>query len=274
MNEVTNPQHGSPHQGVAVRQESAAPVISEGPGALLGAIVQMAKDPAVDVTKLQALLQMQERMEVRQAEIEFGRALARLPPMHVKKSGMIDLTSKEDRAANRQRKPVPFAKWEDIARLIEPMLEAEGFRLMFDSQPRQGDGGGLIVTGTLLHRDGHSKTASMPLALDTGPGRNNLQAMGSSLSYGKRYCTEMLLNIVREGDDDDGMRGGMRFITEPQADELRAMAREVGRQEGPFLQSMFGDTVHSFDEIEDGPGYLAARNTLMALKRRKQGAAS
>jgi hypothetical protein len=28
--------------------------------------------------------------------------------------------------------------------------------------------------------------------------------MGSTLSYGKRYTAEMLLNIVREGDDKDG----------------------------------------------------------------------
>jgi hypothetical protein len=44
----------------------------------------------------------------------------------------------------------------------------------------------------------------MVLQLDTGPGRNQNQAMGSTLSYGKRYTAEMLLNIVREGEDTDG----------------------------------------------------------------------
>jgi len=193
------------------------PVVAEGAGSLLTAIVQMARDPSVDADKLEKLLAMQERMEGREAERQFNLALMRLPPIHVKKNGRIDLTSKEDRAKGLiAQREVPFARWEDMAKVIEPLLEAEGFRLSFNSAPRQGDGGGLVVTGTLLHRDGHSRSASMPLPLDTGPGRNNLQAQGSTLSYGKRYTTEMLLNIVRDGDDDDGKRGGDKFITPEQ----------------------------------------------------------
>ena len=175
-----------------------AVAIQEGPGALLTAIVQMARDPSVDADKMEKLLAMQERMVAREAERQFNQAMMRLPPIHVKKNGTIDLTSKEDRAAGRAGKSVPFAKWEDMAAVVEPLLEREGFRLSFDSIPRPGDGGGLIVTGRLSHRDGHGRTASMPLPLDSGPGRNNLQAIGSTLSYGKRYAAEMLLNIVRE----------------------------------------------------------------------------
>jgi ERF superfamily len=253
---------------LATRPDSP-PTISEGPGALLSAIVQMARDPSVDADKLEKLLAMQERMEARDAERQFNVALMRLPAIHVKKNGMIDLTSKEDRAKSVQRKPVPFAKWEDMAAVIEPLLEPEGFRLSFDSAPRPGEGGGLIVTGTLLHRAGHSRSASMSLALDTGPGRNNLQAQGSTLSYGKRYTTEMLLNIVRDGDDDDGKKGGTKFITEQEAAELRHLMEEVGRQEAPFLERLFAGAVHSVEEIEAGSGYLAAKSTLEGIKQQQ-----
>lgn len=196
------------------------------PRSLLAAIVQLASDPAVDVAKLGALLEMQQRMEVRQGEIEFGQALARLSMKmpRVKKNGTVDLGSGKG--------SYPFAKWEDIDRVIRPLMAEEGFALSFDAQPRQADGGGLIVTGTLLHRDGHSKTASMPLSLDSGPGRNNLQAMGSTLSYGKRYVAEMLLNIVREGDDDDGI--GAQTITEAQRDALIILADNAGADKRKF----------------------------------------
>jgi len=259
---------------VVVMQEASSPAIPEGPGALLAAIVQLAKDPAIDVAKLSALMQMQERMEAREAERRFTDALMRLPPIHVKKNGTIDLTTKEDRAANRPGRSVPFARWEDMAAIIEPLLEAEGFRLSFDSVSRVGEGGGLVVTGTLLHRDGHSRSASMPLALDTGPGRNNLQAMGSTLSYGKRYTTEMLLNIVRDRDDDDGARGGARYITEEQAAELRRLSQEAGRQEGPLLDRLFTGAVRSFEELEVGGAYLATKSTLEGIiaQRAKKGA--
>jgi ERF superfamily len=233
--------------------------VTEGPGALLSAIVQLARDPAVDVTKLQALLGMQERMEARQGEIEFDRALARIAGQmpRVKKNGTVNLGQGKGSYA--------FATWEDMDTIIRPLMASEGFTLSFTSELRNGEGGGLIVTGTLLHRDGHSKSASMPLPLDTGAGRSNIQAAGSTLSYGKRYTAEMLLNIVREGVDDDGKAGGTKFITEEQATELRAMAKSAKREEGPLLDKQFGGTVRSFEEIEVGQGYFAIKSTLHAL---------
>jgi hypothetical protein len=54
----------------------------------------------------------------------------------------------------------------------------------------------------------------MQLPIDSygsGTGRNELQARGGTLAYGKRYTAEMLLNIVREGDDTDGQSGPKGF---------------------------------------------------------------
>jgi hypothetical protein len=70
--------------------------------------------------------------------------------------------------------------------------------------------------------------------------------------------------------DDDGVRGGMKLITEAQADELRALAKEVGREESSFLVDLFGGTVRSFDEMEVGPGHLAALNMLTRLRDQKR----
>ena len=202
-------------QSLPTRQEP----VTEGPGAILAAIVQLAKDPAVDVAKLEALLGMQAKMEAREAEIQFTKALMRLPPMHVQKNGIVSLEGKDGK--NKGQK-YNFAKWEDMNAVIEPMLFQEGFRLLFNTVQRTGDGGGLVITGKLLHEAGHSREASMPLPLDTGQGRNNLQAAGSTLSYGKRYVTEMLLNIVRDGEDDDGKAGGTIPINDEQVSQLLA----------------------------------------------------
>lgn len=266
MNEITKPEPADPHQSVAVRQEGGAPVIAEGPGALLSAIVEMAKDKTVDADKLEKLLAMQERMEGRQAEAMFNQALhaAQQEMPRVAKNGTIRLGEGKGQIA--------FATFEDMDSALRPIMQRHGFSLSFDMQMK--DGGGAVITGTLRHSEGHAKTASIPLALDTGPGRNNLQAMGSTFSYGRRYVTEMFFNIVRTGADDNGKLGGTKFITEPEADELRRLCKEVGRQEGAFLQQMFGDTIHSFEEIEAGAAHTAVQNTLMALRRRQQGARS
>jgi hypothetical protein len=238
--------------------ESTALTVQEGPGALLNAIVQLAKDPAVDVAKLDALLQMQERMERRQSEVEFSRALARLSPKmpRVKKNGRVEL--------GQGKGSYPFARWEDIDRIIRPLMAEEGFTLDFDSQPRSGDGGGLIVTGTLMHRDGFRKSASLPLPLDTGPGRNNLQAMGSTLSYGKRYCAEMLLNIVREGVDDDGVAGGAEPITAEECAELNRGLMETKSDLTAFLTFM---GVSAIPEIQKRD-LTRARNAINQKRQR------
>lgn len=231
------------------------------PGTLLAAIVGMAKDQAVDVLKLKEIMAMQERLEARQAERNFIAAFARLSAKlpRVKKNGTITLG--KDKQSGQDRGSIPFARWEDIDKVIRPLMVEEGFTLSFDSAMRPGEGGGLVVTGTLMHADGHTRTASMPLALDTGPGRNNLQAMGSTLQYGKRYTAEMLLNIVREGVDDDGKLGGTKFVTTEQAAEIRKYLEGTKTDEEVFLRDFF-EVAHVENLSADN--YTAARNMLLA----------
>lgn len=243
-------------------REAATPgpravVVAEAPGSLLKAIVEMAKDPSVNIPALKELMAMQERLEARQAEREFIAAFARLSAdlPRVKKNGTIALVTRE----GKDKGSIPFARWEDVDKIVRPLMVREGFTLSFDSVVRPGEGGGLIVTATLMHRDGHTRTASMPLALDGGPGRNNLQAGGSTLSYGKRYTTEMLLNIVREGEDDDGKLGGTRFITAEQVDELRRYLKATSTDEAAFLQHF---EVASVENLQVA-AYAPARNMLL-----------
>ena len=234
---------------------------ADAPQSLLPAIVQLARDPSVDVTKLQALLDMQVRAEARQAEAEFNRAFSAMEPNlpRVRKNG--DVEYKGQRAFR-------FAKWEDIDTAIRPLLREHGFSLRFDTTPRTGDGGGLIITGTLAHTAGHSVAASMPLPLDTSGGKNNLQGGGSTFSYGKRYTTTMLLNLVFEGEDDDGAAAGAQRISEADSDNLMSLIRETGADQVKFLDFMGAD---SLDRITVAD-YPRAVNALLA-KRKKQGVA-
>lgn len=234
---------------------------------VLSAVIAAASDPSVDVAKMRELLGLQKELMAMQAEQQFNEAFHRLQMEmpRIKKSGAVEYKGKE---------AFKFATWEAIDAAIRPLLQREGFVLSFDTAPRLGDGGGIIVTGTLSHIGGHRRTASIPLALDGSGGKNSIQGMGSTFSYGKRYTATALLNIVTESEDDDGKRGGQRFIQPEAADELRALIKEVGRQEGPFLDRLFAGAVRSCDEIEDGPGYLAARSTLEGIKRQLQAKAS
>lgn len=234
----------------------------------LGMIERAARDQSVDIAKMQTLQEMQFRLLDRHAIQEWHEAVASLPPIRVEKNGTIDLGS--DSKGNR-RGAIPFARWEDMDTVLRPLLGERGLFLTFDSSIRAIEGGGIVVTGTLRHRSSHFISASIALAIDTGPGRNNLQAMGSALAYGKRYTAEMLLNIVRIGVDDDSKTGGMRFITAEQVATLRQKCEEAGRAEDYVLSRAFKQATIldngqwrpplSFEEVQVG-GFEPTYNSL------------
>ncbi len=262
MNEITRVAEESPATEVTVagdREIAHAPQHQAHAASLLNIIARAATDPAVDVVKMQALLDMQERVLAKQAEADFNAAMVRLSAdmPRVKKNGRVELGAGKGSYA--------FATWPDMDKIIRPLMQREGFTLSFDMATKEGGGG--VVTGTLLHAGGHSRTASIPLALDVGAGRNNLQAMGSTLSYGKRYVAEMLLNIVRD-DDDDGATGGKVYIANEQVVELVELCKATKTQEGRFLEVMTSGA-RSMEEVE-AADYTRLKNALMEKRRLQQ----
>jgi|SRR5271165_1508902 len=235
---------------------------AEKPVSLLNIIAEAARNPDTNIANLQALLQMQREVMADQAKIAFSRAEWRLKKdmPQIPKNGTIDLGAKGK---------IKFARWEDMAEVIQPLMDREGFTLSFDTEERAREGGGSVVIGTLTHIDGHHKTARFSLPLDSGPGRNSLQAAGSTLSYGKRYVTELLLNIVRRGEDDDARAAGIRYITAEKKNEIIELMMETKTDTKAFLHHL---GVDSLDEIEQ-KNAPAALNALLA-KKAKMGAKS
>ncbi len=205
------------HDAAVARQEPTA----------LQIISEASRDPQVNVEKLGALLAMKERLDAREAEMAFNRAMAAIAPKmpRVKKNGSIDLG---------RGKPITFARYEDIDEVVRPILVEEGLSMSFTSKPTTG---GVLMTCTLSHVLGHSKSSEMQMPADAGPGRNGLQAIGSARSYAKRYLACDMLNIVTEGADDDARAVG--FVSDRQADAIMDLLVECGAQTDPTVQSAF-----------------------------------
>jgi hypothetical protein len=68
----------------------------------------------------------------------------------------------------------------------------------------------VTITGVLSHRSGHSERDQFVAKADTSGSKNDIQALGSTRSYGQRYTTIALLNIVTKGEDNDGQTAGQR----------------------------------------------------------------
>jgi hypothetical protein len=77
----------------------------------------------------------------------------------------------------------------------------------------------------LAHELGHEEISECPVKSDAGPGRNSTQAEGSGRSYMKRYLTLDMLNIVTEGQDNDGSTA--EPITKDQADTIDTLVTDL-----------------------------------------------
>lgn len=193
---------------------------------MMGLIDKLATNPDVDVVKMQALLEMQLGIWDRMAKMAYSRdfsALSLVLPRIVKKGSVEYEREKGNKAAGMQE-AFKFALLEHVDDVVRPLLPQYGFSISFTTRVREG--GGLISVGTLTHRDGHETVCELPLAIDTSGGKNNLQGMGSTASYGVRYGHKILLNLIMVDEDDDGKGAGAEIIDTEKAAEIDTKLRE------------------------------------------------
>lgn len=190
-----------------------APVQDYG-GGILAVIERAARDPNVDVDKMERLFAMQERVLAQQAKVAFTEAKIamrdELPEVTMK--GMIRIPGKDGKAGQE----TPFARFEDIHDAVTPVLTRHGFDLKFKNG--LAPDGKVRVTTILSHRGGHEEETYFDLPHDSSGSKNSVQAVGSSTSYGKRYGTLSILNIKVSGEDDDGQTASYKDTSgEPMA---------------------------------------------------------
>ena len=205
--------------------EHEPPAVSES-AAIIQVIERAARDPSVNVEKMERLYAMHERAMAARAKAAYSTALAEMQTE-------LPIIAERGRINIGSGKPQMYALWEDINEGIKPVLSRHGFAISFRTG-RQDDK--LTVTGVLSHRDGHSEETTLQLPLDTSGSKNAVQAVGSSTSYGKRYTAAALLNLTSRGEDDDGTAGGAKPISDEQVTLLRERAEEVGADVVKFCQ--------------------------------------
>lgn len=174
---------------VAQRQESAAVIQANEATTVLQVIQKAASDPSCDIEKLERLMAMHERMQAKQAEQQYADAMAAMQQE-------LPAIGERGNAAGRYT----YALWEDINEKLKPILAKHGFSISF-RMPRCDKG--IEVEGVLTHRAGHSERTTIVLPADTSGNKNAVQAVASSVSYGKRYTAGALLNYTTHGEDDD-----------------------------------------------------------------------
>jgi len=241
-----------------IEREMAVTGAAESDSSVLMRLVgQAATDQRFDADKLGKMLEIVRELKRDEAAAAFNEAMSLLQPKlpRIGKDGRVKYKDVDFR----------FATYENIDKAIRPLLAEFGFSLSFDTEfTDKGD----VYVGTISHRMGHSKSSKMRLPADTSGGKNAIQAVGSSDKYARRYLTERLLNLVTEGQDDDG--NGVGLIDQKQLNSLLDMkiaAEMDDRQTLAFLK-LIG--VERFEDINQAAFPIAYR-ALQGKVRAKTG---
>lgn len=215
-------------------------------------IERAARDPAVDIDKLERLMQMKVDADAKQARADFDAAMADMQPE-------LPAIGERGKAVVQGQTRYTFALWEDINTAIKPVLMRHGFALTF----RTSFTDGITVTGVLSHRAGHREETSITLPTDASGSKNAVQAVASSVSYGKRYTAGALLNLTSHGEDDDAYRAAVETISEEQEVLINDMLEATGADKSKFLKWL------KVERVSDIPAKSFA-NVLAQLKAKER----
>lgn len=203
------------------------------PNNMLAVIERASANPDVDVEKMRALLDMQKEIVRYKAEMAFNADFAAM------QSDLPVIAKNGEIKVNGQVRS-KYTLFEEMNEIVKPILKEHGFAVLFKTNSKKGE---VTVSGTLMHREGHREMTELTLEADTSGSKNSVQSIGSSLQYAKRYIMASLLNLTTAGEDDDGKRAAIEYISEKQEADLRAMLDEVkdsskpeGHAEKVFLQ--------------------------------------
>ncbi len=193
---------------------------------------------ADNVSALEALVGLYDRMQAKNAEREFAAAFNQL----MSEMPMIEAT-----------KPVPnkdgttrykYAPLDEIEPKVRPIALRNGFSYSFAEG--KSDAGTVSKILTIQHKGGHSRSNTFTVRRSTPPNANDSQADGNTHSYAKRGAFCDGFGIVVEHDDDARMIG--QPIGQALANDLENRVMLVGADIEAFLKFAGAGT---FPEISD-----------------------
>lgn len=224
---------------IAERQEASVAVVSES-ATILQVIQRAAADPQCDIEKMERLMQMHERFQARQAEQQYAEALAAM------QENLPSISERGD--ANGRYK---YALWEDINETLKQVLARHGFALSFRTRTDKG----IEVEGVLTHKAGHSERTTITLPADGSGNKNAVQAVASSISYGKRYTAGALLNFTSHGEDDDAFLAGQADSSLRDAALADLLKRVAEADDAEALTKVWQSGVAVLQAAKDMDGY-------------------
>lgn len=186
----------TPTRELQTRVEPVADALPE--AAAVSLFERLARDPGVDVDKLERLVQMHERATARVAEERFNAA------MSAAQTEMRPIAADAENPQTRSK----YASYAALDRPLRPIYTKHGFGLSFDTGEGAPDQW-VRVLCYVTHGAGFARTYHADIPADGkgakgGDVMTQTHAVGAAMSYGMRYLLKMIFNVAVGEEDVDG----------------------------------------------------------------------
>ena len=234
-----------PYPSAAAPPLEPQPPSATGGGGLLAdpylmMVERAARDPTIDLAKLEGLMGLRERMEDRRAKQAFDNAIAlakgEIPP--IVKNRAVDFTTQKGRTNYR------YEDFAAIASAVDPVLARHGLSYRFRSEQQ---GNRLRVTCRISHADGYGEDTSLEAANDESGNKNSIQAVGSTAVYLQRYTLKLALGLAATMDDDGRSAGAQSETIGP--DEVAHIEQLLRDTESDLAAFLTAVKAQSIDEM-------------------------
>lgn len=218
---MSKPKNGNGQQ-LAVQEPSVAMMLQK---VIDGGIT------SENVSALDALVGLYDRMQAKDAEKQFAVAFSKLQSQIQRIEAIHPVPDRHGSVKYR------VAKFEEVWDEVEPRLLEHGFTASFSQKYEEGMPLRVTQSFILQHTaSGHKTVTPFTVRVGSGPpGCTEYQADGAASSYAKMRALCSSLNIIIQDSDDDARMIG-KPIGRALGEELRLRVKQCGADEQAFLK--------------------------------------
>jgi len=221
-------------------------------------MMQLAISNGVDLSKIEKLLELQERWEKNSSVKAYNLAMSEFKANPPK----IDKDRKVGYSTSKGNVGYSHASLYNVVDKITSELSKYGLSASWRTQQ---SGKEITVTCRISHSMGHFEETSLTAGADESGSKNSIQALGSTITYLQRYSILSLTGLATADSDTDGI------VVEEKIDEnkvsiINKLISELEVDVAKFLQFM---SVEKVDDIK-ASDFVKAKLMLEAKKKVKK----
>jgi len=219
-------------------------------------LLNIAIEKGADIEKLEKLMNLHLTWEKEQAKKAYWEAMTafKANPPEIDKDKKVSYKTTAGTTAYNH------ASLGNVTEKINTELSKHGLSASWITTQEADK---VSVTCRIAHVNGHFEETSLTASPDNSGGKNNIQALGSTITYLERY-TILALTGLATYEDDDGKGSEAVYIGDKQKSTIVDMINAKEIDEAKFLKYM---VVESVDKIL-AADYEKAMASLRAAKGR------